>query len=317
MHTQKIAARRKLMLIKNTENYGYFFIAPYLLLLVVFSLAPTLFTLWISFTKWNYFNDMTWVGLDNYIQVLKGKMFYKSLLNTLRIILLALPACIITALGIAYMLEVQFKKFAKTFKAISFLPYVTTPVAVGVLFGLLFDYQTGFINIFLQKLGLAKEPIYWMANPNYVVLIVALIVFWKNLGYFMLLYFAGLKSVPTEMYEAADIDGANTWHKFRYVALPIIKPITVFIVITSIIWGLQIFDEPSLLVVGTDNNLSIASTLGGPEKSVYTLVSYVYEEGFILFRTGTASAVAYLMTIVIIVLSWVGFKALNREGTGR
>ncbi|WP_157256934.1 carbohydrate ABC transporter permease [Paenibacillus sp. Soil750] len=309
--------RQKPMLIKHTENYGYFFIAPYLLLLIVFSLAPTVFTLWISFTKWNYFNDMTWVGLDNYIQILKGKMFYKSLLNTVRIIVLALPACIITALGMAYMLEVKFKRFSQAFKSISFLPYVTTPVAVGVLFGLLFDYQTGFINIFIQKLGLVKAPIYWMANPNYVVLIVALIVFWKNLGYFMLLYFAGLKSVPVELYEAADIDGASTWQKFWYVALPIIKPITVFIVITSIIWGLQIFDEPSLLVVGTDSNLSIASTLGGPEKSVYTLVSYVYEEGFILFRAGTASAVAYLMTVVIIFLAWVGFKVLNREGKGR
>ncbi|MBW5448237.1 ABC transporter permease subunit [Cohnella sp. CFH 77786] len=317
MHTAKMKAPRKPLRIQNTENFGYLFILPFFLVMIVFSLAPTLFTLWISFTKWNFFSDMTWVGLDNYIQVLKGKMFYKSLLNTLRIMLLALPACIIAALGIAYMLEVKFKKFARTFKAISFLPYVTTPVAVGVLFGLLFDYQTGFINIFMQKLGLAKDPVYWMANPNYVVMIVALIVFWKNLGYFMLLYFAGLKSVPQEMYEAADIDGANTWHKFWYVALPTIKPITVFIVVTSIIWGLQIFDEPALLVVGTDNNLSIASTLGGPEKSVYTLVSYVYEEGFILFRTGTASAVAYLMTIVIVLLAWVGFKLLNREGSGR
>jgi multiple sugar transport system permease protein/cellobiose transport system permease protein len=317
MQTAKMKASRKPLLFNNTENYGYLFILPFFLIMIVFSLAPMLFTLWISFTKWNFFTDMTWVGLDNYIQVLKGKMFYQSLLNTLRIMLLSLPACIITALGIAYMLEVKFKKFARAFKAISFLPYVTTPVAVGVLFGLLFDYQTGFINIFLQKLGLAKEPVYWMANPNYVVMIVALIVFWKNLGYFLLLYFAGLKSVPTELYEAADIDGANTWHKFWYVALPIIKPITVFIVVTSIIWGLQIFDEPALLVVGTDNNLSIASTLGGPEKSVYTLVSYVYEEGFILFRTGTASAVAYLMTIVIVLLAWVGFKLLNREGSGR
>lgn len=282
MHTEIIKAPRKPRLIKHTENYGYLFIAPFFLLLIVFSLTPTLFTLWISFTKWNFFTGMKWVGLDNYIQVLQGEMFYKSLLNTLRIMLFALPACIVTALLLAYFLEIRFKKFARIFKAVSFLPYVTTPVAVGVLFGLLFDYQTGFINIFLQKLGLAKDPVYWMANPDYVVMIVALIVFWKNLGYFMLLYFAGLKSVPQELYEAADIDGANTWLKFWYVALPIIKPITVFIVITSIIWGLQIFDEPSLLVVGTDSNLSIASTLGGPEKSVYTLVSYVYEEGFIL-----------------------------------
>jgi multiple sugar transport system permease protein/cellobiose transport system permease protein len=151
-----------------------------------------------------------------------------------------------------------------------------------------------------------------MSKPLYVVGIVGLIVVWKSFGYNMILYLAGLQTIPKDLYEAAQIDGANLGQRFLSITLPMLRPISMFVIVTTVIWGLQIFDEPALLMVGTDSSASISNTLGGPEKSVYTLVSYVYEEGFVLFRPGRSAAVAYLMTLVIITASWISIRLINK-----
>ncbi|HEY5587112.1 MAG TPA: sugar ABC transporter permease [Ruminiclostridium sp.] len=297
---------------KNKNSYGYLFVLPFFILLLLFAIIPNIFTLFISFTKWNNYTDLTFVGLKNYIKIINDGLFFKSLFNTLRIMLISLPIGILLSLSLAFIIDQKIVRHAGVFKTLFFLPYITTPVAVGTLFGLLFDYQTGFINLILQKLGIFKEPVYWMSKPEYVVVIVSIIVLWKSFGYNMILYLAGLKTIPKELYEAADIDGANIWQKFFYISIPKLNSVTMFVVITSLIWGLQIFDEPALLLVATNTSASIASTIGGPGKSVYTLVSYVYEEGFILFREGMASAVSYLMTIVIVIFSIFSAKVLNK-----
>ncbi|WP_256759752.1 carbohydrate ABC transporter permease [Cohnella sp. WQ 127256] len=294
------------------SKYGYFFVLPFFLVLFLFVLLPIFFTFYVSFMKWDGFTDMHFVGFENYIEVIKGGLFFKSLYNTLIIMALSLPLSIILSLGLSFILNEKLTKFSGFFKTAFFLPYITTPVAVGLFFSLLCNYQIGFINILLVKLGLLVEPIYWLAKPLYVVLIVSMIVVWKNFGYNMVLYLAGLQTISPELYEAAQIDGATVWRRFLHITVPMLRPITIFVVITTTIWGLQIFEEPALLMVGTDSGGSIGSTLGGPEKAVYTLVSYVYEEGFVLFRPGRSAAVAYLMTFVIIVFSFVSFGLLNR-----
>lgn len=297
---------------KDKGNYGYLFVLPFFILLLLFAIIPNIFTFFISFTKWNNYTDLAFVGLKNYIKIINDGLFFKSLFNTLRIMLIALPIGIVLSISLAFIIDQNIVKRAGIFKTLYFLPYITTPVAVGTLFGLIFDYQTGFINLILQSLGIFEEPVYWMSKPMYVVVIVSIIVLWKSFGYNMILYLAGLKTIPKELYEAADIDGANIWQKFFYISIPKLRSVTMFVVITSLIWGLQIFDEPALLLVATNTSASIASTIGGPDKSVYTLVSYVYEEGFILFREGMASAVAYLMTIVIVIFSALSVKILNK-----
>lgn len=296
----------------NSSKYGYLFVAPFFILLFCFSIVPILFTLFVSFMNWDQFENMRFIGLQNYIDVLKGGLFFKSLYNTLLIMAISLPVSLILSLGIAFLINEKMTKMSSLFRTAFFLPYITTPVAVGVLFSLLFNYQLGFINILLQKSGLLDEPIYWMSKPIYVVGIVALIVVWKSFGYNMILYLAGLQTIPHELYEAAQIDGANLWRRFQAITLPMLRPISMFVIVTTVIWGLQIFDEPALLLVGTDSSSSISNTLGGPEKSVYTLVSYVYEEGFVLFRPGRSAAVAYLMTLVIIIGSWMSIRFVNR-----
>jgi cellobiose transport system permease protein len=296
----------------NKEHYGYLFVSPFFLILFCFSLVPILFTLYISFMNWDQFEDMHFIGLKNYIDVLQGGLFFKSLYNTLLIMAISLPVSLALSLGIAFLINEKMTRMSSFFRTAFFLPYITTPVAVGVLFSLLFNYQLGFINIILQKSGLLSEPIYWMSKPLYVVCIVSLIVIWKSFGYNMILFLAGLQTIPKDLYEAAQIDGANLWQRFLSITLPMLRPISMFVIVTTVIWGLQIFDEPAMLLVGTDSSASISNTLGGPEKSVYTLVSYVYEEGFVLFRPGRSAAVAYLMTLVIIAASWISIRLINK-----
>lgn len=298
----------------RTNRYAYLFVAPFFISLLLFSVIPNLFTFVISFTKWNSYRDMTFLGLENYRKILQNSLFYQSLYNNLKLMALVLPVSILLALVLAVVLDGKLLKCTQVFKTILFLPYITTPVALGVLFSVLFDYQSGTVNAFLQKLGILSQPIYWMASPTHVTVIVALILIWKNVGYNMLLFIAGLKTIPRTLYEAAEIDGANAFQRFRKITIPSLRPIMLFIIITSIIWGLQIFDEPCMLMVGTNSSVSLATTLGGPKKCVYTLVSYVYEEGFILFREGRAAAVAYLMSFIIMLFSVLSTKIMNRGG---
>ena len=298
--------------ISRTGNYGYLFVLPFFVFLFLFSLLPIMFSFGISFTKWNSYTDMQFVGLTNYITILKDGLFFKSLFNTLKIMLIALPAGVLLSLGLAFLLNENVFKFSRFFKTTYFLPYITTPVAIGLLFSLLFNSQIGFVNTVLKAMGLIDENIFWLSNPKYVVPIVGLLVLWKSFGYNMVLYLAGMQVIPKDLYEAAEIDGATTWQKFKSVTIPMLRSIHMFVIITSIIWGLQIFDEPAMLMVGANSSASIANTLGGPAKCVYTLVSYVYEEGFVLFREGTSAAVAYLMTVIIILFSIISVKIMNR-----
>ena len=304
--------KRPASMIVKRERYGYFFVAPFFIAFIIFSAFPIISSFVVSFTRWNNYSDMSFVGFQNYFKVFENGMIFKALFNTLRIMVLALPPGIILSLGLAFILQRKLFRGTGFFRTVYFLPYITTPVAVGFLFSLLFNFQIGFVNTILKRFGLISENINWLASPGSVVGIVAFLVFWKTFGYNMILFYAGMQTIPDDVYEAARIDGATTFQQFLYITIPLLKPITFFVVITSIIWGLQIFDEPSMLLIGANSSASIANTLGGPGKSVYTLVSYVYEEGFVLFRAGMASAVAYIMALIITIFSAVSSKLMNR-----
>lgn len=303
--------RRKSSL-KSRENYGFLFIAPFFITFLIFSAIPIVMSFGISFTKWNNYTDMVFVGLENYKRIFENGMIFRALYNTLIIMVLSLPVGIILSLGLAFILQRKLFRGTQFFRTVYFLPYITTPVAVGFLFSLLFNYQIGFVNTVLKNFNLIEENIYWLSKPVYIVLIVSFLVVWKTFGYNMILFYAGLQTIPSNLYEAAKIDGASEFQQFIRITIPLIKPITYFVVITSIIWGLQIFEEPAMLLVGADSSASIANTLGGPDKCVYTLVSYIYEEGFVLFRSGMASAVAYIMVIIITFFSGICSIFMNR-----
>lgn len=290
---------------KNKQLAPYMMIAPFFILYLAFSMFPIIFSFGISFTEWNGISEATFNGLTNYIRVFtKDKFFYQSLVNTILILAINTPLQIALGLFTAVFLKDFFKKSRNGFQLINFLPYITTPVAVGIIFQLMFDWKNGIINVFLNLIGI--ESVYWLGNAWASRFVVVFMQIWKGYGYMMIMCLAGLSTIPDELYEAAKVDGAKWWRSFRHITLPMMRPIFTFLITTSVINGFKLFDEPQLLFNGT------AQPLGGPDRSVLTVVMRFYEVSFNNFEFGYGSAVAYCLFIIIAVVSFILFKTINR-----
>ena len=221
-------------------------ILPYFLLYIAFGLFPILFSLGVSFTSWDGIGEMTFVGLKNYVRVFtQDKYFYKSLWNTLILLGISTPIQIALGLLTATFLKDFFKKTQNGLQLINFLPYITTPVAVGIIFQLMFDWKSGVVNAILNLFG--AESVYWLGHAWTARAVVIFMLIWKNYGYKMIMFLSGLSTIPDELYEAAKIDGASWWARFTKITIPLLKPIFVFVIITSVINGFKLFDEPQLL----------------------------------------------------------------------
>lgn len=284
------------------------FLAPFLICFFTFNLYPILYSFATSFYNWDGIGEKVFVGLDNYIRIATNDPnFAKSVFNTVYIMLLSFPLSILIGLIVAVFLS-NLKFGRNTFQTINFLPYITTPVAIGLIFSFLFDWNTGTVNRILVALGLSSEGINWLGNPRYAPLVVALMIIWKYTGYYMALYLAGITSIPEELYEAAKVDGSSALNTFFRITVPMLKPITIFIVITSIIGGLQLFDEPNLMFT-----TGIGSVVGGPERSCLTIVWNFYDISFkTTTRFGYGSAVAVTLFVLIVIISLIGMKFMNR-----
>lgn len=279
-------------------------ILPYFLLYVAFGLFPILFSLGVSFTSWDGIGEMTFVGLKNYVRVFtQDKYFYKSLWNTLILLGISTPIQIALGLLTATFLKDFFKKSQNGLQLINFLPYITTPVAVGIIFQLMFDWKSGVINAFLNLFG--AESVYWLGHAWTARAVVIFMLIWKNYGYKMIMFLSGLSTIPDELYEAAKIDGASWWARFTKITVPLLKPIFVFVIITSVINGFKLFDEPQLLFN------SAGQPTGGPDRSVMTVVMKFYDSSFKNFEFGYGSALAYCLFLVIAAASLVLFRVVN------
>ncbi|WP_220446510.1 carbohydrate ABC transporter permease [Paenibacillus piri] len=288
--------------LKNIQPY--FFLSPYFLLFGVFSLFPILYSFYISFQKWDGFNEAQFVGLDNYAVLLTDMSFYQALLNTFLLIVVAIPLQLFTALLLAAIIKNSFKgKWGGALKLIHFLPYITTPVAVAILFQIMFDWQAGTVNMLLQSFQSAANPINWLGTVWGARFVILILVYWKYFGYLMVIVFAGLSAISEDIYEAASIDGASARIAFFKITLPLLKPVITFLVVTSIIGGIQLFDEPKLL---------FSTPLGGPDRSVMTIVMKFYEISFSNFNFGYGSAMAYGTFVLMFVLSMLTLKLFNR-----
>lgn len=293
---------------KYTVFWPLFFTAPFILFFLAFNLYPIIYSIGLSFTDWSGIGDKVFVGLDNYIRIFtKDATFLKSLGNTLYIMFLGFPLSIFLGLLMAAFL-CNLKKFRNLFQTINFLPYITTPVAIGLIFTFLFDWNTGIVNRVIAVFG--GEKINWLGNAKYAPFVIAFMIIWKCTGYYMALYLAGITSISEDIYEAAKVDGAGAVTTFTRITMPLLKPITVFITITSVIYALQLFDEPNLMF-----NVSTTSIIGGPDRSCLTMVWNFYDVAFgSTARLGYGSAVASTLFIIIIIASLVGMKLMNRGG---
>lgn len=289
---------------KYTIFWPAFFTLPFLVFYLVFNLFPLLYSLKISLFQWDGIGEQTFVGIKNYVNIFtKDPNFLKGLGNTIIIMLMAYPVAVCIGLLLANFLS-GLKRNVRIFQTINFLPYITTPVAIGLIFSFLFDWNSGVVNSVVKLLG--GPAVNWLGEAWTARLVIAFMIGWKYIGYYMALYLAGITSVPEEINEAAKIDGAGAVQTFLRITVPMLRSITVFIIMTSIIGGLQLFDEPNLLFPAT--------LFGGPDKSCLTMVAHFYDVSFMsTTRLGYGTAVAFSLFLIILVFSGVGNRLLKKK----
>ena len=285
----------------------YTMIAPFFILYLIFSFFPMLFSLGVSLFNWSGFGQAKFVGIENYVRVLQDPKFYKAISNTVIIFCFTIPFELALGLMTATALKDFFSKTRSAFQLFNFLPYITTPVAIGIIFSLIFDWKSGIVNGLVNVFGGAS--VYWLGVPWASRAVVVSMIVWKGYGYYMVMFLAGLSTIPDELYQASKIDGANWWQSFRKITLPMLRPIFVFVVTTSIINAWKLFDEPQLLFSGE------GQPIGGPERSVLTVIMRYYEAAFRNFEFGYGSAIAYVLFIIIAVFSIISVKSMNRDNT--
>ena len=298
--------------IKKLGKWPYLFVMPFLLSYLAFYMYPMLYSFVISFTDWTAvrLNDKVFVGFNNYIRVFtQDPLFWKSIVNTVKIMVIAMPLTIISGLLVA-VLMFNIVKGRQLIQTINLLPYITMPVAIGLIFANMFNTNIGAVNGILTKLGITSENINWLGDSKYAFIVVILICIWKNFGYFMVLYLSGLSTINSEYYDAAKVDGANAVQSFFKITLPLLRPITTFVVVQGAIGGFQLFDEAKTLVSGSGSTI-----VGGPGRTLLTIVWYFYDCSFQNnSRYGYGAAIAFSMLIIIAAISFINIRLLREKG---
>lgn len=298
-------SRRRTTLNARINRKGIWFVLPFVAFYSVFNLFPLLYTLYLSFFSWDGIGEQTFVGFANYIRAIQtDTLFWTSIKNVFLIVLGYLPVTLILSFVIAVLLYARNLRLRRAFQVSMFLPYVVVPVAVGMLFSMMFSWQSGTVNALLMRLNIISEPIDWLGSQEFARSIVILMQIWKTFGYVVTLYLSALTSIPRDVIEAASLDGCKFWNMIFRIILPMLRNITMFIVITTLIDGLQIFDAVRTLF--TAGNTSAA--IGGPGRTCLTPVWYLYYIAFgnsAVRDFGYASAISYLLFIIIIIFSLV------------
>jgi len=282
----------------SPKSAPYVFIAPVIVLFIIFTVYPIIYSLWLSFEK-SVGGGYEFAGLDNYIRLFQDPLFYKALGNTFIILIVQVPVQLSLALLIAVALNSQLVKAKPFFRVSFFLPAVTTLVAASMVFILLFDTNYGFFNYILSLFGI--DNVGWLENSFWAKISLMTVMTWRWTGYNMVIFLAGLQNIPSDLYEAADIDGAGRIKKFFLITIPQLKPIFLFTVVFSTIGTLQLFDEPYTM------------TNGGPDNGLLTITLYLYKKGFEDFDFGYASDIGYILVIMIVILSWIQMKIAGDE----
>lgn len=277
---------------------AYSFILPNLLGFAIFTLVPTVFSLVLAFMNWDGANVVSWAGFDNFKQLFHDTTFRIALRNTFYYVIGTVPLTMIASLGLAMLLN-QPLVGRNFFRATFFFPYVGSLVAVAVVWNMIFSPAAGPVNQFLMSLGVENPP-RWTASVDWAMPTVIMASIWRGMGYYMVIYLAALQGIPAELYEAASIDGASAWQKFRYVTLPMLTPATFFVSIMLTIASFKIFD------------LILVMTNGGPGRATNVLVMHTYNVAFREFRFGYASAIALVLFVIVLVITIIQFRMERR-----
>jgi multiple sugar transport system permease protein len=280
------------------ERAAWLFLAPSLVLFAIFTAIPVISAFFISFTEWNLFNEVTWVGLGNYIGLAHDEIFAKVLGNTGYFVLVSVPVQIALALACALALN-RGLKGQTFFRVVYFLPVVTSTIAAALVWAWLFNSNFGLINAGLSLAGVTDLP-KWMGSTRWAMPAIIIVSIWQNLGYAMVLFLAGLQNIGKDVHDAAALDGATGWDRFWHITLPLLSPTTFFVLVISIIGSFQVFE------------LVLVMTKAGPANATNTLVYYIYQNGFQFYQMGYASAAAMVLFLIVLIFTLVQYKLQRR-----
>ncbi|WP_417069566.1 carbohydrate ABC transporter permease [Niveibacterium terrae] len=296
----------------------YVFISPFFVLFLVFGLFPLLFSIYLAFMRWDPSTGlagMSFVGFENFLFVLQDDWFHKSLYNTFWLALVSGVPQHLVAIPLAYFLHTAFSRWRNAVTGLYFLPFITSSVAIALVFSSLFSRDFGIVNLILTGFGQWSiggfHPLAWLfptqnidwSQPGYTKWMISFVVFWRYVGWNTVLYLSALQTIPKDLYEAATMDGANQKQQFWHITVPLLKPMMFFAVTLTIIGNLQLFEEPFIITGGT----------GGIDQAGKTAAMHMYVTAFTESDFGTASAIAWILFLIIAVLTWGNNKIFGRQ----
>ncbi len=298
--TSPVAARRGW----RKDLTGWAFAAPFVILFGVFLALPIVAALVLSFTSFGL-RDLSnpigasFVGIDNYSRLLGDAKFWKALGNTVYFVVVGVPLTLAIGLLIASALNRGITRFRTAFRVGYYLPVITSIVAIAVVWRFLLNPDVGLVNVLLRSVGINGPS--WLADKNLAMPSIIAMAVWRNLGFAMVVFIAGLQAIPAILYEAASIDGAGRWQAFRNVTLPMLRPTILFMLVITTIGYLQLFEEPFVM------------TAGGPLDATLSVTMYMYQQGFTFFHQGYASAIAYVLFVIVAVIAFLQFRFLRSD----
>jgi multiple sugar transport system permease protein len=284
---------------------GWVFAGPALIMLGLFFFVPVLLAFALSLTNFDLYSLADWrntgfVGFANYAELVQTPLFWKALGNTFYFVIVGVPLSIGLSLGAAMLLNGAATKLTGVFRTALFAPVVTTLVAVAVIWRYLLHTRYGMINYGLESVG--AQPVDWLGDPRSSMPAIILFAVWKNFGYNMVILLAGLQTIPSDLYEAARIDGANGWQRFRHVTLPALGPMLLLVSILTMAGYFQLFAEPYVM------------TQGGPVESTVSVLYFMYDQGFKWWNLGFASAVAFALFLIMILFTTLQYRFAKARG---
>jgi len=290
---------------RRASRAGWAFAGPALFMLGLFFFVPVVLAFALSLTDFDLYaladlNNLRFVGLANYGELFGTPLFWKALGNTFYFVIVGVPLSIGLSLGAALLLDGGLRRLSGLFRTALFAPVVTTLVAVAVIWRYLLHTRYGMINYGLAQLGI--EPIDWLGDPSWSMPAIILLAVWKNFGYNMVILLAGLQTIPADLYEAATIDGASAWQRFRHVTIPSLAPMLLLVSILTMAGYFQLFAEPYVM------------TQGGPVESTVSVLYFMYEQGFKWWNLGVASAVAFILFVLMFVITMIQFRIARARG---
>ena len=289
----------------KVSRAGWLFVAPAMIAIAVFFVVPVAAALAMSFTDFDIYaladlRNLRFVGLDNYARLLQTALFWQALSNTFFFVLVGVPLSIAVSLAAALLLNSPLARFKGFYRTALFAPVVTTLVAVAVVWRYLLHTRYGLFNHALASIGI--EPIDWLGDPLWAMPAIVLLSVWKNFGYNMIILLAALQAIPKDLYEAASLEGATAWQQLRHVTLPALAPMLLMVSILTMAGHFQLFAEPYVM------------TQGGPAQRTVTVLYFMYEEGFKWWSLGSASAVAFVLFLIMFALTLLQLRvARHRE----